>query len=213
MSPPACFIFGAGPFFGLPVSPAPGDVVFAADGGYRHCQAAGLQPDLLLGDFDSLNDLPKGIPIHTFPVEKDDTDSMLAIREGLARGCTEFYFYGATGGHRLDHTLANLQSLAFLRRHGARGYLYDDNFVYTVIENEHLTVRQTVDWGLLSIFNLGADAEGLTLRGVQYELTDAPLGSAFPLGVSNHIITPQAEIDVHRGLLLVGWELPPLKNL
>lgn len=69
-------------------------------------------------------------------------------------------FYGATGGHRLDHTLANLQSLAFLRRHGARGYLYDDNFVYTVIENEHLTVRQTVDWGLLSIFNLGADAEG-----------------------------------------------------
>ena len=58
-----------------------------------------------------------------------------------------------------------------------------------------------------------ADAEGLTLRGVQYELTDAPLGSAFPLGVSNHIITPQAEIDVRRGLLLVGWELPPLKNL
>ena len=114
---------------------------------------------------------------------------------------------------RLDHTLANLQSLAFLRRHGARGYLYDDNFVYTVIENERLTVRQTVDWGLLSIFNLGADAEGLTLRGVQYELTDAPLGSAFPLGVSNHIITPQAEIDVRRGLLLVGWELPPLKNL
>ena len=53
----------------------------------------------------------------------------------------------------------------------------------------------------------------LTLRGVQYELTDAPLGSAFPLGVSNHIITPQAEIDVRRGLLLVGWELPPLKNL
>ena len=146
-------------------------------------------------------------------MEKDDTDSMLAIREGLARGCTEFYFYGATGGHRLDHTLANLQSLAFLRRHGARGYLYDDNFVYTVIENEHLAVRQTVDWGLLSIFNLGADAEGLTLRGVQYELTDAPLGSAFPLGVSNHIITPQAEIDVRRGLLLVGWELPPLKNL
>ena len=98
MSPPACFIFGAGPFFGLPVSPAPGDVVFAADGGYRHCQAAGLQPDLLLGDFDSLNDLPKGIPIHTFPVEKDDTDTMLAIKYGLKEGYRTFHLYGGTGG-------------------------------------------------------------------------------------------------------------------
>ena len=199
-----CFIYSAGTFYGLRERPQPGDYQIAADAGLLLCRKLGIEPDLVI---------PKGIPIHTFPVEKDDTDSMLAIREGLARGCTEFYFYGATGGHRLDHTLANLQSLAFLRRHGARGYLYDDNFVYTVIENEHLTVRQTVDWGLLSIFNLGADAEGLTLRGVQYELTDAPLGSAFPLGVSNHIITPQAEIDVRRGLLLVGWELPPLKNL
>ena len=209
----ACYIFGAGSYYGLRSKPDVSDYVIAADGGWRWCRSAGLTPDLLLGDFDSLGEVPAFDHILRVPVEKDDTDSMLAIREGLARGCTEFYFYGATGGHRLDHTLANLQSLAFLRRHGARGYLYDDNFVYTVIENEHLTVRQTVDWGLLSIFNLGADAEGLTLRGVQYELTDAPLGSAFPLGVSNHIITPQAEIDVRRGLLLVGWELPPLKNL
>lgn len=207
-----CFIYSAGTFYGLRERPQPGDYQIAADAGLLLCQKLGIEPDLVIGDFDSMPQ-PENEPTVRVPVEKDDTDSMLAIREGLARGCTEFYFYGATGGHRLDHTMANLQSLAFLRRHGARGYLYDDNFVYTVIENEHLTVRQTVDWGLLSIFNLGADAEGLTLRGVQYELTDAPLGSAFPLGVSNHIITPQAEIDVRRGLLLVGWELPPLKNL
>ena len=188
-----CFIYSAGTFYGLRERPQPGDYQIAADAGLLLCQKLGIEPDLVIGDFDSMPQ-PENEPTVRVPVEKDDTDSMLAIREGLARGCTEFYFYGATGGHRLDHTLANLQSLAFLRRHGARGYLYDD-------------------WGLLSIFNLGADAEGLTLRGVQYELTDAPLGSAFPLGVSNHIITPQAEIDVRRGLLLVGWELPPLKNL
>ena len=187
-----CFIYSAGTFYGLRERPQPGDYQIAADAGLLLCQKLGIEPDLVIGDFDSMPQ-PENEPTVRVPAE--------------------FYFYGATGGHRLDHTLANLQSLAFLRRHGARGYLYDDNFVYTVIENEHLTVRQTVDWGLLSIFNLGADAEGLTLRGVQYELTDAPLGSAFPLGVSNHIITPQAEIDVRRGLLLVGWELPPLKNL
>ena len=206
-----CFIYSAGTFYGLRAVPEPGDYKIAADAGLLLCNRLGIQPDLVIGDFDSMPQ-PTDEPTVRVPVEKDDTDSMLAIREGLAQGCTEFYFYGATGGHRLDHTLANLQSLAFLRRHGARGWLYDDNFVYTVIENEALTVRRTVPWGLLSIFNLGADAEGLTLRGVQYELTDAPLGSAFPLGVSNHILAPEAHISVARGLLLVGWELPPVKN-
>ena len=204
-----CFIYSAGTFYGLREQPRPGDFKIAADAGLLLCKKLGIEPDLIIGDFDSMPQ-PKDEPCVRVPVEKDDTDTMLALREGLAHGCTEFYFYGATGGRRLDHTLANLQSLAFLRRHGARGYAYDDSFVYTVIENEHLTVRQTVDWGLLSIFNLGADAEGLTLRGVQYELTDGTLGSAFPLGVSNHIIAPQADIDVRCGLLLVGWEVPPL---
>ena len=205
----SCIIFGAAEFDNLIEPVRPEDHVIAADGGLVHTQRLGITPREIIGDFDSMPQ-PKDEPCVRVPVEKDDTDTMLALREGLAHGCTEFYFYGATGGRRLDHTLANLQSLAFLRRHGARGYAYDDSFVYTVIENEHLTVRQTVDWGLLSIFNLGADAEGLTLRGVQYELTDGTLGSAFPLGVSNHIIAPQADIDVRCGLLLVGWELPPL---
>ena len=80
----ACFIIGAGPFYGLPVAPGPEDVVLAADGGYRHCQTAGITPDLLLGDFDSLeSERPNDLPTHTFPVEKDDTDTMLAIRYGL----------------------------------------------------------------------------------------------------------------------------------
>ena len=156
-----CVIFCAAEFDALARPLEKDDYIIAADGGWHTCRENGITPTLLVADFDSLDTVPEFGHILRLPVEKDDTDSMLAIREGLARGCTEFYFYGATGGHRLDHTLANLQSLAFLRRHGARGYLYHDNFVYTVIENEHLTVRQTVDWGLLSIFNLGADAEGL----------------------------------------------------
>ena len=212
-SQPIAYLIGAGDCTALHFQRLPGDLVIAADGGLDYLREVGIEPDVILGDFDSLKGARPEGNVLTYPSEKDDTDMFLALRQAVGRGYRRIEIYGGLGGKRLDHTLANLQSLAFLRRHGARGYLYDDNFVYTVIENEHLTVRQTVDWGLLSIFNLGADAEGLTLRGVQYELTDAPLGSAFPLGVSNHIITPQAEIDVRRGLLLVGWELPPLKNL
>lgn len=100
----ACFIIGAGPFYGLPLPPGPEDVVLAADGGYRHCQTAGITPDLLLGDFDSLeSERPDNIPTHTFPVEKDDTDTMLAIRYGLEQGYQTFHLYGGTGG-RMDHT-------------------------------------------------------------------------------------------------------------
>ena len=73
-------------------------------------------------------------------MEKDDTDTMLAVKTGLEQGCGEFYIYGGTGGRRLDHTLANLQTLLYLRRHGARGYLYDNDFVWTAVENETITV-------------------------------------------------------------------------
>lgn len=208
----ACIIFGAGSYYGLEHRPRPGDYVIAADGGWRWCRSAGLTPDLLLGDFDSLGEVPAFDHILRVPVEKDDTDTGLALREGLRRGCREFFIYGGTGGRRLDHTLANLQSLAFLRENGARGWLYDRDFVYTVIKNETLTLRREVDWGLVSLFALGDRARGVTLTGLQYPLDHAELTCAFPLGVSNHFAAETATVTVEDGLLLVGQELPHLAD-
>ena len=206
-----CFIFAAGTFYGLRERPgAPGDFVIAADAGYRHCLEAGIVPDLLLGDFDSMDQPADFTNVHRSPVEKDDTDTMLAVRTGLERGCTDFFLYGGTGGRRLDHTLANLQTLLFLRRRGARGYLYDNDFIWTVIENESLTVEKTVEWGLFSAFCLGDRAEGVDETGLQYPLENAVLTPDFPVGVSNHIQEPTAVITVRRGALAVGWELMPL---
>ena len=87
-----CFIYSAGTFYGLRERPQPGDYQIAADAGLLLCQKLGIEPDLVIGDFDSMPQ-PENEPTVRVPVEKDDTDSMLAIREGLARGCTEFYFY------------------------------------------------------------------------------------------------------------------------
>ncbi len=204
-----CFIFAAGTFFGLRLRPAGGDLVIAADAGYRACRRTGLEPDLILGDFDSM-DPPEEERVLRLPVEKDDTDTLAAVRMGLERGCGEFHIYGGTGGRRMDHTLANLQTLLFLRRHGARGYLYDDDFVWTVIENETLRVEKTVEWGLLSAFCLGDRAEGVDEEGLQYPLRDAVLTPDFPVGVSNHILDAEAVVTVRRGALAVGWELPPI---
>lgn len=205
-----CFVYAAGAFYGLRARPEKGDLQIAADAGYLLCRREGLRPDLVIGDFDSMPEPEDAKDCVRVPVEKDDTDSMLALREGLRRGCTEFHLYGATGGRRLDHTLANLQALAFLCRHGARGYLYDRGFIYTVIENETLTLRREVEWGLVSLFAMSGRAEHVTLVGLQYPLVDGTLESDFPLGVSNHFVAPEASITAGKGLLLVGWEVPPL---
>ena len=208
-----CFIFAAGTFYGLRERPAPGDFVIAADAGYETCRQAGIVPDLLLGDFDSMDQPADFANVERSPVEKDDTDTMLAVKTGLSRGCREFYIYGGTGGRRLDHTLANLQTLLFLRRRGARGWLYDNDFVWTVIENESLRVEKTVEWGLFSAFCLGDRAEGIDEIGFQYPLSDAVLTPEFPLGVSNHILEPTATISVRKGALVVGWQLQPLSYI
>lgn len=206
-----CFVFAAGSFFGLRERPRPGDIVIAADAGYQVCQRANIVPDLVLGDFDSMEEPAGASNLRRLPVEKDDTDTLAALRVGLERGCQEFYIYGGTGGKRLDHTLANLQSLLFLRRQGARGFLYGDAFLWTVIENESLTIRREVEWGLVSVFCLGDRAEGVDERGFQYSLEDAVLTPDFPVGVSNHIIEPEAAITVRQGALAVGWQLAEMK--
>ena len=101
-----CFAFAAGDFYGLRESPRSGDFLVAADAGYLLCQSLGLAPDLLIGDFDSM-DAPAHCVAHIerVPVRKDDTDAMLALKAGLSRGCDEFHIYGGAGGRRYSVTV------------------------------------------------------------------------------------------------------------
>lgn len=200
-----CLIFCAAGFDGLALPLGPRDLVIAADGGLRHTQALGITPDIILGDFDSLGYVPEDSRV--FPVEKDDTDAMLAVREGLRRGCREFLLYGALDGKRLDHTLANFQTLQFLADRGANGYLIGENYLVTVVKNGTLRFPATAT-GILSLFCLGPDARGVTLEGVKYPLTDGTLTPGFPLGVSNHFTGQAARITVRDGSLLVLWDKP-----
>lgn len=198
-----CVIFCAAGFDGLLGPIAPGDLVIAADGGLRHTQALGITPDVCLGDFDSLGYVPQQAQV--FPVEKDDTDAMLAIRLGLARGYREFWLYGALDGPRLDHTIANYQVLSYLCQQGAFGYLIGAESIVTCLEDGVLHFSAQAE-GILSVFCLGADARGVELEGLQYPLHDGVLTAHFPLGVSNHFIGQAASVRVHSGTLLCLWD-------
>lgn len=198
-----CIVFCAAEFDRLACPMEPEDYVIAADGGLQHTQALGIEPQEILGDFDSLGYIPQDARV--FPVEKDDTDAMLAARRGLALGFREFLYYGSLDGKRLDHTVANYQTLQYLADHGARGYLVGQDFLATVAKEETLTFPAGTE-GLISVFCLGADAKGVSLKGLYYPLEQGTLTAGFPLGVSNHFTGTPAEISVEAGSLLVMWE-------
>ena len=200
-----CYIFGAGDFDGLLAAPAPGDLILAADGGFRTLTALGIDPDLVLGDFDSLGAPPDHPRVLRVPSEKDDTDMMLAVKTALEQGCHTLYLYGGLGGSRIDHTLANIQTLLYAARRGARAYLIGCGAVLTVIQNGKLTFPAGFR-GFLSVFCAGESARGVTLRGLKYPLRDAVLTCDVPLGVSNEFCGEPACVEVADGSLLVTWQ-------
>ena len=198
-----CVIFGAAEFNTLIAPVAQGDLVIAADGGLAHTEGLGLTPRIILGDFDSLGYVPEGAQV--YPVEKDDTDSMLAVRKGLELGYRRFVLYGALDGPRLDHTIANLQTLLYLADHGARGYLVGRNSIVTTVRNETVAFPEGCT-GIFSLFCFGEAARGVTLTGLKYPLEDGSLESGFPLGVSNHFTGKKATVSVKTGSLIAIYD-------
>ena len=198
-----CIIFCAAEFDKLVTPIEPEDYILAADGGLRHLEQLKIRPNGILGDFDSLGYIPEGAEV--FPVEKDDTDAMLAAKKGLELGFREFIFYGSLDGPRLDHTVANFQTLQYLADRDATGYLVGNTQMVTVLRNGKLTFPAGCQ-GILSVFCMGKDAEGVTIRGAKYELENGTLTAGFPLGVSNHFEGKEVIVAVEQGSLLLLWD-------
>jgi len=197
-----CYVIGAGDFFGLREIPDDSDYVIAADAGYKYCREAGIIPDLVIGDFDSLGDIPEHPNIVRLPAEKDDTDMLFALKLGIEKGYRHFFIYGGTGGKRPDHGIANLQSLQYLANHACRGWLFGENEVWTVIKNTSLRLNGE---GAVSVFCIDGKAEGVYLKGLKYPLDNATVTSDFPIGVSNELLMGEAEVTVVCGSLLVMY--------
>lgn len=213
---PKCVIISAGSFPNVQIDIEDGDLVIACDAGFAYAQQLGILPDLIVGDFDSaadageevlrgINEIAKASPkrIVRLDVKKDDTDTLRAVKIGLSKGYKKFYLYGAMGGRRLDHSLANIQTLLYIKRHGAAGYIMEQETMVLVAENETIKFHRG-NSGYISVFSLSEAAKGVTLKGLMYNISDAELTNDFPLGVSNEfIIDEEAEITVEDGSLLI----------
>lgn len=197
-----CWIFGGAPISSsYNFDPPSGAYLIAADSGYSLIKRFGLIPNVLVGDFDSLTeDIPTNCEIITAPAEKDDTDTMLAVKIAMSRGYNNITIAGSLGG-RLDHTIANIQTLAYIVDNGGRGILVGERDTAEIFGAGEYRFSQN-DNMYFSLFSFGEKAS-VTTRGTKYDLNSYQLTNSFPLGVSNEIISSECTLKIEKGRALV----------
>ena len=177
------------------------DYVIGADKGYLNLLKHDIDPNCVIGDFDSCTAPIKCETIIRYPVKKDFTDSSLAIEHAVKKGYKKIIVYGAIGG-LLDHTLANIALLADFTERGIDIAFVDGKNVIFAVHNSKIYFEEYAK-GRISVFSFNNRAEGVFERGLMYELNNATLENKVPLGVSNEFIGEDSEISVREGTLLI----------
>ena len=202
-----CIVIGAGDLTISDVKAEEDDYIIAVDGGISYCELLNLEPDVIIGDFDSITQevaeaiemIEKEYPEKVIRLNpcKDDTDMLEALKHGVRKGYRMFHIYGATGG-RLEHTFANIQCLVYLKNNHSTGYLMDGMGMLFVIQNETIKFQKSME-GYLSLFSLGKEVKGVTIQGMKYNLDNYTMTNDFPIGISNEFIGEEGLITVRDG--------------
>lgn len=195
-----CLIISGGEYHPI-TGVRPEDYIIACDRGYEYALRSGIRPDLVVGDFDSsAGDVAEGIPVLRLPTEKDDTDTMYAIRRACAEGFDELFLVCALGA-RLDHSYANLQALAWAAEQGTPAAIDSPDERVFSLRNAKLRLPRREGFSL-SVFAV-SDRCRVSIRGAKYTLEDAEIRNHFPVGVSNEWAEDEAEIIACEGTLLI----------
>ena len=194
-----CHVIGGGDFCPERFAPKDDDFIIAADAGYELLENIGITPHITIGDFDSLGFVPNVQRI-VLPTVKDDTDTGYAVKWAYKEGFRRFELHGCTGG-RVDHTLANIQTLAMLSRLGCDVRMHSQNTTYYALTDAMVCFDNSA-CGILSVFAHGGCAT-VSISGLEYELDHADLDPFFPLGVSNSFVGRHSTITVHNGTALI----------
>lgn len=177
-----------------------GDYFIYCDCGLHHLSALGSPADLVIGDFDSYRGARPDVKTITLPAEKDDTDTIYAVKEGLTLGFSEFLLLGAVGG-RFDHSMANVSALLYLDRLGKRATLIDDSSDMRIVSS---SADVTDDCRFFSLVALGGTARGVSITDAKFPLHRAEIACDYQYGVSNEVLPGKtAHVTVEEGALLL----------
>lgn len=177
------------------------DYCIFCDCGLSHREKLGIEPNLIIGDFDSYIKPETDIETIVLPCEKDDTDTVFAVKEALKRGFEEFLIIGAAGG-RFDHTLGNISILTMLRRLNKKATLIDDFSEMEIISKEEVTISDRYPY--FSLIAINGKAEGITIKNAKYPLENAAIEPDYQYGISNEVIKGKdARVFVENGELLL----------
>ena len=180
------------------------DYMIYCDCGLRHMDGLGAEPDLIVGDFDSYSNPEMGTETIVLPCEKDDTDTVFAVKEALRRGFEDFLLIGVVG-ERLDHTLGNVSILLMLDSAGKKGIIIDDYSEMEIV-SDRCEKPCIIDdsYAYFSLLNISGTARGVTIRGAKYPLENAEITCEYQYGVSNEVLPGcTAEVIVGEGKLLL----------
>ncbi len=198
----SCLIVSGGDFCSLPTT-IKYDYVIACDKGLSYAKQLNITPDLILGDFDSYADsLDSSMEnVLVYPVQKDDSDTMLAIKEAIKRGFEHLIIICALGG-RLDHTIANIQSMAYAASHNTVCEIYSDHEQLISFTGPEITIPAKEGYSF-SLFALSDKCENLSIQGSAYDVDNVTLNNSFPLGLSNYWKEENIRLQMSSGILLI----------
>ena len=177
------------------------DFIVFCDSGLKHLESLQVKPGLIVGDFDSHDNPQLDVETIVLPCEKDDTDTVFAVKEAFKRGFDDFLLIGVVGA-RLDHTLGNVSILLYLDALGKKGTIIDDYSEMEIVSNEPAYICD--QYTFFSLLNISGIAKGITIENAKYPLNDAEITCEYQYGVSNEV-TPEmtAKVTVKEGKLLL----------
>lgn len=176
-------------------------MIIAADSGYEVCSKLDLPINYIVGDFDSLGYIPNDKNVKSCKKEKDDTDTTIAVKYAIDNNIKDIIIFGGLG-KRIDHSISNIQTLAFINAHNAKGIIITKNDIFRILPSGIYKIKKREGYSL-SLFSYSESVENLTLKGVQYTLNNYKMKYNEPIGVSNVIVEDECEISFTDGLLMV----------
>ena len=178
------------------------DFVIFCDSGLKHMEKLAVKPSLIVGDFDSHENPHLDVETIVLPCEKDDTDTVFAVKEAIKRGYKEFFLIGVIGA-RLDHTLGNVYILAYLDQLGYKGRIVDDFSDMELVKDTPVLIDDSYSY--FSVLNITGTLQDITIENAKYPLQNAVIQSGYQYGISNEVLkgkTASVKVNVGKGLLI-----------